>query len=111
MPNRIRFHLDENVDPAIAAGLKRTGIDVTTSQETSLLSKSDLVQLEFAKSQSRVLVNHDDDFLILDSKGIDHCGVVYSRKGTQTIGYIIRMLILLYEVATPAELNNRAEYL
>ncbi|MDM9382549.1 hypothetical protein QUB80_17765 [Chlorogloeopsis sp. ULAP01] len=45
MFERIRFHLDENVDPAIALGLRQVGIDVTTSQEAKLLSRSDLAQL------------------------------------------------------------------
>jgi len=31
MNERIRFHLDENVDPVIALALRRYGIDVTTS--------------------------------------------------------------------------------
>lgn len=111
MPERIRFHLDENVDPAIALGLKKAGVDATTSKDANLLSTSDIAQLEFARSESRVLVTHDDDFLILNSKGIEHCGIVYCRKDTQPIGYLIRMLILLYEVAAPKELKNRAEYL
>jgi hypothetical protein len=29
MADRIRFHLDEHVDPAIATALRRAGIDVT----------------------------------------------------------------------------------
>ena len=33
MLRTIRFHLDEDTDPAIAEGLRRHGIDVTTSQE------------------------------------------------------------------------------
>lgn len=111
MPEKIRFHLDENVDPDIALALKQIGIDVTTSQETNLLSRSDVVQLSFAVSQSRVLMTHDDDFLILNSKGIDHSGIVYCQKDTKPMGYIVRMLILLYEVATPEELKNRVEYL
>jgi hypothetical protein len=41
MPERIRFHLDENVDPDIASALGRTGIDVTTSQQANLLAESD----------------------------------------------------------------------
>lgn len=52
MPKRIRFHLDENVDPDIALALRQTGIDVTTSQEANLLAESDTVQLDFAKTQS-----------------------------------------------------------
>jgi hypothetical protein len=36
MSERIRFHLDENVAPAIALGLRRYGIDVTTTNEVEL---------------------------------------------------------------------------
>ncbi|MCG6136526.1 MAG: DUF5615 family PIN-like protein [Nostoc sp. LLA-1] len=111
MPERIRFHLDENVDPAIALGLRQVGIDVTTSQEAKLLSRSDIAQLEFAHAESRVLVTHDDDFLILSSQGSEYWGIVYCQKDKKPIGYLIRMLILLYEVATVEELTNRVEYL
>ncbi|MBW4644245.1 MAG: DUF5615 family PIN-like protein [Goleter apudmare HA4340-LM2] len=111
MPERIRFHLDENVDPDIALALRRLGIDVTTSQEANLLSESDTVQLEFARSQSRILVTHDDDFLIFNSQKNDHCGIAYCQKDAKSIGYIIRMLILLYEVATSEEMKGRVEYL
>ncbi|MHC5729580.1 MAG: DUF5615 family PIN-like protein [Nostoc sp.] len=111
MPERIRFHLDENVDPDIALALRRSGIDVTTSQEANLLAVSDTIQLDFARTQSRILVTHDDDFLILNSQGIDHIGIVYCQKDAKPIGYIIRMLILLYEVAAPEELRGRVEYL
>ncbi|NJL39352.1 MAG: DUF5615 family PIN-like protein [Leptolyngbyaceae cyanobacterium RM2_2_4] len=111
MPERIRFHLDENVDPAIALGLRRNGIDVTTSQENNLLAESDTVQLDFARSQSRILVTHDDDFLIMDSQGIEHSGIVYCQKNTKSVGYLIRMLILLYEVTKPEEMKGRVEYL
>lgn len=111
MPNRIRFHLDENVDPNIASALKRAGIDVTTSQEANLLAKNDTVQLDFARTQSRILVTHDDDFLILNSQGSDHSGIAYCQKDAKPIGYIIRMLILLYEIAAPEEMKGRVEYL
>lgn len=111
MPKRIQFHLDENVDPDIALALRQAGIDVTTTQGANLLAKSDTLQLDFAKEKSRVLVTHDDDFLILNHQGIDHSGIVYCRKDTKSIGYIIRMLILLYEVATLEEMKGRVEYL
>lgn len=111
MPERIRFHLDENVDPDIGLALRRAGIDVTTSQDKDLLAANDVVQLEFARTQSRVLVTHDDDFVILNSQGVSHSGIAYCQKDTKSIGYIIRMLVLLYEVATPEEMRNRVEYL
>ena len=37
MARTIRFHLDECCDPAIANGLRRRNIDVTTSQEAGLI--------------------------------------------------------------------------
>ncbi len=46
MPKSIRFHLDENVDPDIALALRKSGINVTTSQEANLLAESDMVQLK-----------------------------------------------------------------
>jgi hypothetical protein len=45
MPRTIRFHLDEDVDPAIAEGLRRRGIDVTTTPEVGLLGARDPIQL------------------------------------------------------------------
>ncbi len=55
MAEKIRFHLDENVSNAVGEGLRRRGIDVTTTPEESLISASDLGQLEFALSQERVI--------------------------------------------------------
>ena len=34
MPDVIRYHLDENVDHAVAHGLRLRGLDVTTTTDT-----------------------------------------------------------------------------
>jgi hypothetical protein len=41
MPRTIRFHLDENCAGAIATGLRRHGIDVTSTPEVGLLGAPD----------------------------------------------------------------------
>ena len=110
MSERIRFHLDENVDPVVALSLRQIGIDVTTSRQANLLSKSDMAQIEFANAERRVIVTHDDDFLILDSQGVEHYGIIYSQKNIRSVGYLIRMITLLYEVATLDEMRSRVEY-
>lgn len=69
MTQKIRFHLDENVSNAIAKGLRRRGIDVTTTSETRLIGVSDGEQLYFVMSESRVIFTHDDDFMILHQAG------------------------------------------
>jgi Domain of unknown function (DUF5615) len=50
MPRTIRFHLDENVDPAIAARLRRHGIDVTTTIDAGLLHVPDEDQVAYGVS-------------------------------------------------------------
>ena len=111
MPEPIRFHLDENVDPDIAVGLSRFGIDVTTTVEARLRTLSDTAQLGFARQERRVLVTHDDDFLRIASQSSDHPGIAYCRQETRSIGEIIRALILTYEVFTAEEMVGRVEYL
>jgi predicted nuclease of predicted toxin-antitoxin system len=61
----IRFHLDEHVPHAIAEGLRRRGIDVTTTVEAGLRSATDDVHLAYAVEQRRVVVTNDPDFLVL----------------------------------------------
>ncbi|WP_404783568.1 DUF433 domain-containing protein [Altericista sp. CCNU0014] len=42
MSGQIKFHLDENVSNAVAEGLRRRAIDVTTTPEQNLMGASDL---------------------------------------------------------------------
>ena len=62
MAERIRLHLDEHMDPDIAAALRRHGIDATTTAETGLRTASDDAQFDYAKAQRRVIVTDDADF-------------------------------------------------
>jgi uncharacterized protein with PIN domain len=74
---RIRFHRDEHVDPAIAEGLRRYGIDVTTTVEAHLRTEEDDVQLAFANAEGRVIVTHDNDYLRFNAQGLPHPGMAY----------------------------------
>ncbi len=93
MVEKIKFHLDENVRNAVAQGLRRRGIDVTTTPEQSLISVSDETQLKFAISQNRVIFTQDTDFLRINQINTNHCGIVYCSQGNKSIGEIIRGLI------------------
>jgi predicted nuclease of predicted toxin-antitoxin system len=108
---RIRFHLDEHVDPDVARALRRYGIDVTTTVEAGLRTQSDVAHWEFAERERRVVVTHDAGFLRMASLRPDHHGLAYCHKTARTIGEIIRSLILIYEVLTPEEMRGRVEYL
>jgi predicted nuclease of predicted toxin-antitoxin system len=108
---QIRFHLDEHIDSNIARGLRRYGIDVTTTVDAGLRTKSDESHLEFIRFDRRVIVTHDDDFLIMASDTTDYPGIVYCPPNSRSVGEIIRSLILIYEVYTPEEMSGRIEYI
>ena len=108
---RIRFHLDEHVDPDIARALRHYGIDVTTTVEAELRTQRDAVQLTFINQEQRVMVTHDADFLRFASGSSEHPGIAYCHKTARSIGNIIRSLILIYEALTPEEMTGRVEYL
>ena len=110
MADRIRFHLDEHVDPAIAIALRRAGIDVTTTIEAGLRTKNDEAHLQFAGSEGRVIVTRDQDFLRVAAEKSDHSGIVF-YTANQSMREIIEGLILIYEVMSPEEMIKNVEYL
>jgi predicted nuclease of predicted toxin-antitoxin system len=111
MPRTIRYHLDEHCPHAIADGLRRLGIDVTTSTEAGLLQAPDEDHLVFCKREGRVIFTQDDDFLKLAAQGSLHSGITYCRQQTRSIGEITHSLVLIWEVCEPEEMVDRVEYL
>src|SRR4051812_33696668 len=98
MPRTIRFHLDENCDPRIAAGLGLHGVNVTTTPAAGLLHASDEAQLAFAVAEGRVIVTQDTDFLRLAATGQETCGVAFYADQGRSIGQIVRDLLLIWEL-------------
>jgi hypothetical protein len=81
MPQTIRFQLDEHCATALAVGLRRYGIDVTTTPEAGLLGASDQEQVTYALAEGRVLFTQDDAFLRLHAAGVPHAGIAYCHPG------------------------------
>src|SRR3977135_3019975 len=110
MADRIHFHLDEHVEPAIATALRRAGIDVTTTNEAGLRTQDDQAHLRFARNEGRVIVTRDQDFLRIARGSLGHSGIVF-YTANQSIREIIEGLILIYEVMLPSEMAGGVEYL
>ncbi|NEQ47199.1 MAG: hypothetical protein F6K00_28125 [Leptolyngbya sp. SIOISBB] len=111
MPGRIKFHLDENVSNAVAAGLRRRDIDVTTTAEQNLIGASEQDQIRFASMQERVIFTHDDDFLKLHQTNIVHAGIVYCHQGSRSIGEMFKTLAMIWECVTPEEITGKVEFI
>src|SRR4051812_43986378 len=102
MPKTIRFHLDENCTKAIASGLRRHAMDVTTTPEAGLLGAIDEEQAAYALAKGRVILTQDRDFLRIHAAGIPHAGIAYCEKDTRSTGEIITALVLIWEIYEPA---------
>lgn len=109
MPAKIRFHLDEGVPQAVAEGLRRRGIEVTTATESGLLSAPDEEHLQFAVTSGRVLVTRDSDYLRMHAQGLRHAGIVWVPH-MRSVGEMVRFLALLWEVLTPDDMVNHVEF-
>jgi hypothetical protein len=107
----VRFHLDEHIPAGIAVGLRRRNIDVTTTAEAGLIGADDAAQLSFAAASGRVVVTRDADFLRLHAQGALHAGIAYCRPGSTPMGAMIRRLVWIYDLLSPAEMAGQVEFL
>ena len=106
----IRFHLDENVEAAVARALVDRGYDVTTTSSAGLEGADDEEHLAFALRERRVVVTHDADFLRLHAAGSGHFGIGYCPVG-RGLGDLVRSLVLLAECLSDEEMRDHVEFL
>ena len=106
----ITFHLDENVDHAIAHGLRLRGIDVTTATDAGLIGASDARHIAFALAENRVIFTQDQDLLRHHQAGDQHAGIVYSQQGARSIGEIVRFLHFLSDCLEPQDIRGQLEF-
>jgi predicted nuclease of predicted toxin-antitoxin system len=95
----------------VAEGLRRRGVDVTTTPEVGLLQATDELQVAHSLREGRVLFTQDRDFLRLHAAGVPHAGIAYCEKDTKSIGALIQGLVLIWELLEPHEMANRVDYL
>jgi hypothetical protein len=107
---RPSFLTDEHIPTAVARGLRARGIDASTTGEGGQLGTSDTALLAFAKAQGRVLISADADHLRLHAAGVSHAGILFAPPDV-AIGLLIGGAMLIAEVLTAEEMENRVEFL
>ena len=78
---------------------------------TGLLGVDDQAQLAFARSENRVLLTHDADFLSIVADGLDHAGICYCRQQSRSVRQMIEVLFLLHECYQADDMRNHVEFL
>ncbi len=113
----IRLYFDaDSMQRAVVAGLKARGVDATTALEAAATRWSDEEQLEFARSQGRVLfsfnVSHfpriHAEYL---SQGKPHAGIVLGPQQRYGVGEQVRRLLNLIARRTAEEMQSQLEFL
>ena len=111
----LKIYTDENVERAIAEGLKRRNIIAISANEAGNLGLSDEEQLEFAVSEGACLFTYDLDFFESNTRwnaqGREHYGIIYVHPLNANIGECIKKLTLYAKVYEKDELRNRILFL
>lgn len=112
--NPPKLHLNEHLSPRLASHLRRYGFDVTSSQETDLLSDDDSAQLAHSASQQRAkLTFNSADFVALHEQymadGKEHWGIVLSTE--ESIRVLMRRLLRLLNSVSSDDLKNQIRWL
>lgn len=107
---RLKFYTDEHISRAVVKGLQARGIDAKSCVDLGMRTASDEKHLTFAKHEQRVIVTYDNDFLKLHEQGWPHAGIAFSTK-PKSIGDMISILLLMYEVLTPEDMENSIEFI
>ena len=106
---KIRYYTDENVSRATINGLRQRGVDVLSCQQADLMGVTDEEQLEHATQNGRVIFTKDNDFLKLHAGGKEHTRIVYALPNN-SIGDIVKGLMLIFEVLDAEDMINHIEF-
>jgi len=104
------------MERAVVSGLRGRGVDVTTAQDVGLADNSDEEQLEFARTDGRVLFSFNiSDFHRLHtqllSQGMTHAGIVLAAQQRYSIGERIRRIQKLIAARSAEDMTDRLEFL
>jgi hypothetical protein len=103
--------MDQHFPAPVTQGLRQRGIDVRTAQEAGGCGLADADQLAFARSEERVMVTFDSDYLALHQSGVSRAGIAWCPQQRYGIGMLVQLLELLHGISDRDKMRNHAEYL
>ena len=106
----VRFYADEHIPKAVIRGLRERGIDILGVADAGLVGADDITHLRRARSEHRVIVTQDDDFLRIAAAGESHAGIVYAPQHT-SVSALIHGLLLIQRVLDAEEIAGHIEFL
>ena len=121
MADRIKFYTDAHIPLAVIEQLRLHGVDIIRCEDVGKKYAEDHEHLEYATSEGRVIITHDDDFLALSlewqQQNKNHAGIIYILSDKQgVIGVIVKELLFLHQTviegaASPEDFCNQVWYI
>jgi len=115
--SQVRLYFDaDSMQRAVLAGLRARGVDAATALEVGLTDQSDEEQLEFARSQGRVLFTFNASHFCrihgeLLAQGKSHAGIILAPQQRYSIGERVRRLLKVIAGKTAEEMRDHLEFL
>ncbi|AFZ49236.1 DUF5615 family PIN-like protein [Dactylococcopsis salina] len=107
---------EDSMDQALIIALRARGVDVISAADAEMLGVSDLEQLDYAKSQKRVLFSFNRrDFYRLHgqylAKGKSHQGIILAKQQRYSIGQQLRQVLEVLNSKSEATMINNIVFL
>lgn len=106
---RPKFYADENIPLTACNSLKIIKIDILTTFEANMQSRSDSEQLRFASLGGRAVITHDTDFLRI-KESISHNGILFITRQL-SIGELVREIEHIALAFAAEDLKNTVIFL
>lgn len=104
MNTGLRVLADENINPAVVAGLRKRGWDIRSVAEEQLVGAVDADVLGRATATDRVVITHDlafgRDSLALAAAFV---GIVYLRPGHRSTDFVLDVLAAIESAIRDAQ--------
>jgi predicted nuclease of predicted toxin-antitoxin system len=111
----IALYVDVHVPMALTEALRRSGLDVLTSQEDGTAAHEDDILLSRSVQLGRVLFTPDHDFLQIATEWQQQPrhfpGILFARQRGVSLGDLASDLELVLTCCEPEELRDRVTYL
>jgi len=115
--SQIRLYFDADaMQRAVLAGLRARGVDATTALEAGMTDRSDEEQLDFARSEGRVLFTFNvSDFCRIHAEllaqGKSHAGIIVAPQQRYSASERVRRLLKLIAAKTAEQMHGHLEFL
>ena len=107
---------EDSVNRALIRALRARGMDVTNAVDAGHAGLPDLVQLELATAEGRVLFSYNvGDFFALHNRlrleGRSHAGMILAVQQRYSIGEQMRRILRMNRERSSEAMKDRAEFL